>query len=118
MRPERHPAGIEFPQFRQRHDLIAAGVGEDRPAPSHEAVQASVRGDRFEAGPQPQMESVAEDDLRAVLDELRRAHRLHRAVGAHRHEHRRFDISVREFKRAEARSAVFVTNYEFHACLR
>ena len=38
--------------------------------PAHEAVQAAVLRDHLEPGPQPQVEGVAEDDLRAGLDEL------------------------------------------------
>jgi hypothetical protein len=39
-----------------------------------------VRADHVEAGPQPQVERVAEHDLRADLLQLARAHRLHGAV--------------------------------------
>ena len=62
-----------------------------RPVPAHEAMQPAVRGDDVEPGAQPQVERVAEDDLRADLDELVGRHRLDRAVGADRHEHRRLD---------------------------
>ena len=34
----------DLPEFGQRHDLEAAGVGQDRPGPVHEAVQAAQPG--------------------------------------------------------------------------
>lgn len=54
------------------------------------------------------MEGIAEDDAGPVLRELRRAHRLDRAVGADRHEDRRLDVAVRERQLARARGAVSV----------
>ena len=51
----------------QRHDLEAAGVGEDRPLPAHEAVQAAEPRHPLGAGPQHQVVGVAEDDVGAGL---------------------------------------------------
>ena len=65
-------------------------------------------------GPQPQVEGVAEHDLRADLAQLRGRHRLHRAVGADRHEGRRLDLAVGERERAAARGAVGGVEREFH----
>ena len=48
----------------QREDLEAAGVGQDRPVPAHEAVQAAELGDQLVAGPEVQVVGVAEQDLR------------------------------------------------------
>ena len=62
-------------QLRQAEDLEAARVGEHRALPAHEAVQAAVRGDHLEAGAQPQVIGVAEDDARADAFELARGHR-------------------------------------------
>ena len=73
-----------------------AGVGENRPVPAHEAMQAAVRRDHFQTRPQPEMESVAEHDLRADVFEIGRAHRLHRAISADRHEGGRIQHAVRE----------------------
>jgi hypothetical protein len=49
----------------QRKHLEAAGVGQDRLVPAHEAVQAAELVQHFGARAQPQVEGVAEDDLRA-----------------------------------------------------
>ena len=57
--------------------------------PALEAVQAAELLDHVQARPQPQVEGVAQDDLRAHLVERLRHHALHGAVGAHRHEDRR-----------------------------
>ena len=46
-------------------DLEAAAVGEDRPVPVHEAMQAAQLGDEVVAGPQGEVIGVAEDDLGA-----------------------------------------------------
>ena len=40
------PLLVELAQLRQRHHLEAAGIGEDRPRPVHELVQAAERRDR------------------------------------------------------------------------
>src|SRR6266702_3682247 len=75
---------------------------------------SGVSRDHPGAGAQPQMKGVAEDDAGAVLEELRRAHRLDRAVGADRHEDRRLDLPVRELKRRRSRGAVGGVNRKFH----
>jgi hypothetical protein len=69
-------------------------------------VQATVRFDDLQPGSQPEVEGVAQHDLRAGLDKLHRRHRLDRAVGAHRHEYRRFDDAVRELQAAAPRRAI------------
>src|SRR5262249_44221787 len=84
--------------------LEPAGIGEDRPAPAHETMEAPVRADHVDAGPQPQMKRITEYDLRAHLLELAWRHRLDGAVRAHRHEHRRIDNAVRELEPAAARA--------------
>ena len=43
----------------EREDLEAAGVGQDRPVPGHEAVQAAELGDQVRAGPEVQVVGVA-----------------------------------------------------------
>src|SRR5207244_10876227 len=46
----------------EREDLEAAGVGEDRPVPAHEAMQAPELRDQVLAGPDVQAVGVAEQD--------------------------------------------------------
>ncbi len=74
-----------------------------------------MRGDRFETRTQPQVKRVAENDLRVNFVEFARLDRLHRAVGADRHEDRRFDDAVIERQTAAARLAVGVEQLELEA---
>ena len=55
----------DLAQLGEAHHLEAAGVGEDRPVPAHEAVQAAEPGDALGARPQHQMIGVGEDDVGA-----------------------------------------------------
>ena len=59
------PRCMVMAPVREREHLETAGIGEDRPVPAREAVQAAVRLDDLEAGPQVEMERVAEDDVGA-----------------------------------------------------
>ena len=92
----RTPSSVILRRLSQAEHLEAAGVGEDRPLPVHEAVQPAMRAHDFGARPQHQMEGVAQHDLRAEALELLGRHRLDGAVGAHGHEGRRLDDAVRE----------------------
>ena len=56
----------------QREDLVAAGVGEDRPVPLHELVQPAELVDHVLARAEVQVVRVAEDDLRAERSAPRR----------------------------------------------
>jgi hypothetical protein len=96
----------------QREHLEAAGVGEYRSVPAHEAMQAAVFLDDIEPRPQPQVKGVAEDDLRVHFHQLARRHRLDRAIGAHRHEDRRLHRAVVERQRAAARMALGAMDLE------
>ena len=51
---------------------------------------------------QPKVIGVAEDDLGAEQFEFRRMQGFHRALGAHRHEHRRFHRAVGQHQAADA----------------
>jgi hypothetical protein len=77
-------------------------------------MQAAVREDDLRAGPQHQMEGVAQHDLRADAFQFLGCHRLHGAVGAHGHEGRRFDDAARHRYAATARSAFLLQQFELH----
>ena len=100
------PSSVSLDSCDEREDLEAARVGEHGARPADHLVQAAVRGDDLEAGAQPQVIGVAEDDARADGLELARGHRLDGAVGADRHEDGRRDLAVRERERAGAGVAV------------
>ena len=73
-----------------------------------------MRRDDLGPGPQPQVERVAEHDRRAEPFELVGRHRLDRAVGADRHEHRRLDGAVGQREPSAPRGAASRGNLEFH----
>ena len=96
----------------ERHHLEAAGVGEDRPVPAHEAVQSAEPRHPFGARPQHQVIGVAEDDLGAGLAHLIAGQRLDRAGGADRHEGGRLDHAARGDQAAGPRRAVAGVDFE------
>ncbi len=67
MRLEGDAGLVELPQLRQRHDLKAAGIRQNRVRPVHEFLQATQFGDALRARPQHQVIGIAEDDIRSQL---------------------------------------------------
>ena len=65
MRAEGDALLVELAQLRQRHDLEAAGIGQDRMRPADELVQAAEPRHALGARPQHQVIGVAEDDVGA-----------------------------------------------------
>ena len=76
MRAERHAALVELAECGKRHDLEAAGIGQDRAVPVHEFVQPAKRGDALGTGPQHQVIGIAEQDLGAGVAHIVRRQRL------------------------------------------
>jgi hypothetical protein len=113
MRAEGHAVLVHAPQLGQRHHLEAAGIGQDRPGPVHEAVQPAQPAHTLRPRPQHQMVGVAEHDLRAGRGHVLRLHRLHRGGGADRHEGRGVDRAMGGVNAPEA--GVSVTAQEFEA---
>ena len=98
----------------QAEHLEAAGVGQDRLLPTHESMQSTMSFDDIGTRTQPQVKRVPEDDLRADFVELVGRHRLHRAVGADGHEHRRLHDAMCERKGSASRGAVGVSHFKLH----
>ena len=97
--------GAFFPDdaaLGQAEHLEAAAVGEDRPRPADERVQAAAARDQLVARPQEQVIGVAEDDLGADRLEVAVQRRLDRALRAHRHERRRLHDAVRRLEFTQA----------------
>jgi hypothetical protein len=86
MRLEDDAALVDRAQGRQRQHLIAARIGEDRPIPIHESVQAAEPLDALRPRTQHQVIGVGEHDLGAGGGDRRRRHRLDRRSGDDRHE--------------------------------
>jgi hypothetical protein len=76
----------DLAHLAQAPDLKAAGVGQDGFVPALEAVQAAKALHHVQPRAHPQVEGVAQDDLRAHVFQAARHHALDRAIGAHRHE--------------------------------
>src|SRR5690606_1049755 len=98
----------------QREHLEAARIGEDRPVPAGETVQAAVVGDHLQPRPQVQVEGVAQDDFGAQSAQLVRQHALDRTVGTHRHESGRFYRPTGERQAAAARGPIGGQQLEIH----
>ncbi len=86
MRAEGDAGLVDLPKGREGHHLEAAGIGEDRPVPLHETMQAAEAGHPLGTGAQHQMVGVAQHDVGAELADLARIHRLHGGRGPHGHE--------------------------------
>ena len=109
----------ELAHPREREDLEAAGVGEDRAVPAHEAVEPAGSGDHLGTGAQQQVVGVAEHHLGAELHEVARLERLHRAERAHVHEHRRVHGPVRRLEppQPRLRTRILLYDLEIHRCV-
>ena len=77
-----------------REDLEAAGVGDDRPVPAHELVQAAEAGDELVAGVEEQVEGVAQHHVVAQGGDLAGLEALDRGLGGERDEGGRADVAV------------------------
>ena len=93
----------DLANLREAEDLEAAAVGEYRERPVHEAVQAARRADDVHAGADAEMVGVAEDDLRAHLDQLARVQRLHAALRADGHKDGRINDAMWRGEAAQPR---------------
>ena len=78
----------DFSEIPQAEHLESTAVGQDRPLPLHEAMQATQVPYRTIARAEHQMEGVAEQDLGTNSFQIFRRHGLDRAVGPTGHEHR------------------------------
>ena len=106
VRLEGDAAFIQLAQFRERHDLKAAAIGEDRVRPVHEFVETAEFGDTLRARAQHQMIDIAEHDIGAQLPHLSRIHGLDGRRRADRHESGRADFAAPGRDDAGSRGAV------------
>ncbi len=113
-RGEVHPLLLDLAHGTQTEYLKAAGVGQNRPLPLHEIVQVTVPADHLGPRAQPQMEGIAENDLRTDRLDIARQHALHRTVGTHRHKGRRLDHPAGEGQPTTARPAIGGKQFKGH----
>lgn len=106
MRLERHPIGVDLPESRQRHDLKAAGVGQDGARPIHEAVQPAERRNPVGARPQHKMVCVCQNALTPSRPHRIGRHRFDCSGGSDCHEGRCLHRAVSRLQDAGAGQAV------------
>ncbi len=114
-RSEGHALLLDLAHRPQAEHLETAGVGQNRAFPLHEIVQVTVGLDHFHARAQPQVERVAEDDLRARGHNIPRQHALDRTVSAHRHERGGFHRTAGEGQTTATSLAIGSKQLEGHA---
>ena len=95
MRAERHALFSHFAQLVQAENLEAAGIGQDRPRPRHEPMQAAHLADGFHSRTQVEVIGIAEKNLNPELFENILRHAFDGRNGAHGHKYRGFDLAVR-----------------------
>src|SRR6476646_7365377 len=95
MRAETYAFFFHLAQLAQAEDLEAAGIGEQRPLPAHEFVQAAQLAHQLVPRTQIQMIGIAQNDLRAQILQNVLRNSLHSPSRADRHKSRRFNQAVR-----------------------
>src|SRR5436190_1276639 len=113
MRPELDAVRFDFADVREAEDLKAAAVGKDRQLPIDELMQPAGFADDIHPGANEQMIRIAENDLRAGLEQLAGIQRFDAALGADRHEYRRVHDAARSCQPAQARFAAGVRFQQF-----
>ena len=74
VRAEQHAFFGDLAQRVETENLESARIGEDRPGPVHELVQAAELADGLVAGPEEQMIGIAQDDLGVqIVQQIARA---------------------------------------------
>ena len=105
MRAERHAFFGDLAQIVQAENLEAAGVGENRPRPRHEAMQSAQLADLLDSRPQVEVISVSQKNLDAEFLENVLRNALDRGQRSHRHEDWGFDFAMRRDQTAGAGGA-------------
>ena len=95
MRAEGHAFGADGAQLVEAENLESPGVGENRPGPRHETMQAAELADLFHSRPQVEVIGIAEKNLDPEFFKNVLRNALDGGQRADRHEHRRFDLPVR-----------------------
>jgi hypothetical protein len=107
-----HALLADTAELRQRHHLIAAGIGQDRLLPMHEAVEPAELGDALRSGAEHQVVGIGEQNVGARGGDVLGKHRLDRCAGADRHEGGRPHDSARRRNRAHPRKPIPRRNLE------
>ena len=85
----------DLAQTGKAEDLIAAGIGQKRAGPGHEAVKSAELADQFVAGAEKEMVGVAEDDAGLeFVPEIALVQPFDRCLCTDGHEDGRRDVAV------------------------
>ena len=104
VRPENHAVIGNFAEIGETEYLKPAGIGEDRPRPGHERMQAAHLADEFMARAKGEMVGVREKNLDAEIFEILLRLSLDRRGCAHGHEGGSVNYAVRSGQAAQTRS--------------
>ena len=104
--------GVELAAVGEAEDLIAAGIGQDRSLPAHEAVQASRTFDQLVAGAEVEMVGIGQHEGGAELGKVARFERLDVGGGAHGGKGRHLHGTVGGVKGGAARGSLSRVNLE------
>ena len=100
------PDRSDLAYIAQAENLESAGIGEYRPVPRHELVQAAEVSDQLVARPEIEVVRVGEDERGAHFAQLARLYGLDRRLRADRSENRRGQGAMRCLERTGPRGAV------------
>ena len=90
-------------ELREREDLEASAVGQNRLIPVHELVETAGGPDDLATRAEVKVVGVTKEDLGARLGDLLGREAFHRGLGTDRHEDRRADLPMGGLQDAEAR---------------
>ncbi len=113
MRAESHTVFVKLAELRERHDLKAAGIGQNRTFPAAEFMQTTKTSNAFRTRTQHQMIGVAENDVGAQILHLIHIHGLDGSGCANWHEGRRTHHAARHGDFALTGCAITRKHFEF-----
>ena len=93
--------------------MVTTAIGQDRPIPIHELVQAAKMFDHIQPGPDEQVICVAQNDLCMKLAQFLRTNPFHGALCSDRHKHRRIEHAMSRCYPAAARFRFAILRNEF-----
>ena len=102
-RAERHALLGDFAQIAQAEHLKTARIGQNRLVPIHKLMQTAVHLHHIHARTQPQVKSIAQNNLCIDFAQHIGCHALDRAISANRHKNRRLHHAVIERHRPATR---------------
>jgi len=108
-----HAVVTDLEDFRQAHDLVAAGIGQQGVSPTHKPVEPSGTFDRVRSRPEQQMISIGKHQLEAERLDVGGFEVLDCTACRDGHERGRFDRAMRSVQPSPPRSRQGTTGQEF-----